>query len=849
MRRRLAFLFLAILAAASAHARTASELQLAVRKLNVLGSALYVAAHPDDENTAMLAWLANERLLRTAYLSVTRGDGGQNLIGDEKGPLLGVIRTHELLAARKIDHAEQYFTRAIDFGYTKNPEETLRKWDHDKVLSDVVWVIRKLQPDVIVTRFPTTGEGGHGQHTASAILAEEAFAAAGDPSRFSEQLRWVAPWQPKRLVWNRFSRGPVDPNDPALAGTTRVDLGAYNPLLGRAYTEIAAESRSQHKSQGFGSAERRGSILNYFVPRLGTAAQSDLFEGIDTSWSRYKGGEAVGRILQQAADTFDAKNPAASIPLLLDAYDQMSRLGAMPEWDVRLNPWVDFKMKELTAVVRDCAGIAIDVSAGSSTVVPGAEIPVSVTVVNRSDYPFSLSTVASLYASPGKAPGVKLENNKPVRTDITIKLPADFDISQPYWLREGTSEGMYTVEDQRLIGLPENPPAIPIQITIEDNRMHWLHFKVPATFRWTDAVRGEIVRNVDVVPEVTANLGSGIYIFPDEGPKQVTVWLRNYSGVEVASVRLLVPGAWNADPVSSPVTFKGAGDEQRFSFKVTPPSKEYLRKYKIRDDVKDKHMLAEVELKGGTQIRVGLTELEYAHITPQRVFGDAAAKIVRVDIARRGERIGYVMGAGDDVAGILRQIGYTVDLLSDDDLERGDLSRYDAIVTGVRAYNTRKRLATVRPRLMRYVERGGTLVVQMNSLAPQRLVTEELGPHEMKIGNERVSVEDSPVTILTPAHPLLTAPNPITAKDFDGWVQERGLYFPSEWDAKYETPIAMTDPGEKEKPGGILYAKHGKGVYIYTALAWFRQLPAGVPGALKLFTNMVSARQTAVKSK
>jgi LmbE family N-acetylglucosaminyl deacetylase len=845
MPRRLAFLLLALLAAVSAQARTASELQLAVRKLNVLGSALYVAAHPDDENTAMLAWLANDKLLRTSYLSVTRGDGGQNLIGDEKGPLLGVIRTHELLAARRIDRAEQYFTRAIDFGYTKSAEETLQIWDHQAVLADVVWIIRKLQPDVIVTRFPVTGEGGHGQHTASAMLAEEAFNAAGDPTKFPEQLRAVTVWQPKRLVWNRFSRGPVDPNDPALAGATRIDLGTYNPLLGRAYTEIAAESRSQHKSQGFGSAERRGSILNYFVPRLGAAAEKDLFEGIDTSWSRYKGGEAVGKILQQAADSFDPKNPAASIPLLLDAYDQMSRLGAMPEWDKRGNPWIHHKMIELTGVIRDCAGIAIDVAAASPTVVAGAEIPVSVTVVNRSDYPFSLSTVASLYANPGKAPGVKLENNKPVKTDITIKLPADFPMSQPYWLAEGPTMGMYKVDDLALIGLAENPPAIPIHITLEDNRMHWLQFTVPAVFRWTDAVRGEITRNVDVVPEVTANLGSGLYIFPDEGPRNVTVWLRNFSGVDLASLRLLVPGSWTAEPVSRSVIFKGAGDEQRFTFKVTPPSKEFLTRYKIKLPSEEQHFMAEVELKSGTKIRVGLTELDYEHITPQRVFGDAAAKVVRVDIARRGDRIGYVMGAGDDVPGILRQIGYTVDLLSDDDLERADLSKFDAIVTGIRAYNTRKRLVHAQARLMKYVENGGTLVVQMNSLSPQPLLTQELGPYPLKVSNERVTVEDSPVTVLTPTHPLLNAPNKIVADDFKGWIQERGLYFPNEWDPKYETAIATTDPGEKEKRGGILYAKHGKGVFIYSALAWFRQLPAGVPGALKLFTNMVSARGTA----
>ena len=383
--RRLVFFIAALATALPLFARSAAELQLAIRKLGVVGSALYVAAHPDDENTAMLAWLANERLMRTGYLSVTRGDGGQNLIGDEKGELLGVIRTQELLAARRIDNAEQWFTRAIDFGYSKSAEETMQIWGED-ALADVVFVIRRFQPDVIITRFPPTGEGGHGQHTASAILAEQAFQAAGDPTKFPEQLAIVDVWQPKRLLWNRFSWGrPIDPNDPAVAKSIRVDLGAYNEQLGRAYTEIAAESRSQHKSQGFGSAERRGTLLNYFDLRAGEAAQSDLFEGIDTSWSRFPGGERIGSILKQAAGTFDPDNPSASLPLLLQAWEALEQLRMNPAWSPRRSAWLLVKQQELMEVIRDAAGIAIDVSAADSAVVPGGEIPVSVTVVNRAD--------------------------------------------------------------------------------------------------------------------------------------------------------------------------------------------------------------------------------------------------------------------------------------------------------------------------------------------------------------------------------------------------------------------------------------------------------------------------------
>src|SRR5438034_1388040 len=351
--------------------RDAAELQLALKKLTVLGSALYVAAHPDDENTALIAYLANERLLRTGYLSMTRGDGGQNLIGDEKGELLGVLRTQELLAARRIDGGEQYFTRAIDFGYSKTPQETLAIWGHDTILADVVWNIRRFQPDVIITRFPTTGEGGHGHHTASAMLAVEAFKLAGDPTKFPDQLRYVNVWQPRRIFWNRFSFRPIAPDDPSLAKSLRLDIGTYNPLLGRAYTEIAAESRSQHKSQGFGAAERRGSILNYFDQLDGDPAQRDLFEGIDTSWSRLPGGEAVGKILQQASDEYDPRNPAKSLPLLVQAYSALDHLAADDYVRMHKLPVVAVKQRDVADAIHAPAELSMDVAATDSSIRPG----------------------------------------------------------------------------------------------------------------------------------------------------------------------------------------------------------------------------------------------------------------------------------------------------------------------------------------------------------------------------------------------------------------------------------------------------------------------------------------------
>lgn len=811
----------------AAEAKNTAELQLALRKLNVVGTALYVAAHPDDENTAMLAWLANERLYRTGYLSMTRGDGGQNLIGDEKGPLLGIIRTQELLSARRIDGAEQMFTRAIDFGYTKNPEETLAFWDHQKVLADTVWAIRRFQPDVIFTRFPTTGEGGHGQHTASALLAVEAFKAAADATKFPEQLRYVTPWQSRRIYWNRFSWRAVDPNAPEIQSALKVDLGTFNPLLGRAYTEIAADSRSEHKSQGFGSAERRGSILNYLTLIGGEPAASDPFEGIDTSWARIPGGEAVGKLLSQAADHFDAKNPAKSIPPLLQALDALDRLGASDA--TRNNHWIDLKRAAIQDAIRECAGIAIDVAAADSSVVPGQPINVSVSVVNRSDYPFTLSTVASRHANPGKAPGTPLRNNQPVKTEITIQVPADYELTRPYWLTETPSKGLYSVTGQELVGRPENSAPIPVVVSLDDNQMHTLIFTVPVVYRWTDPVKGEQTRNVDVMPPVVAMIDGSVHLFPDTKSKEITVKLRGFTADVKGSVRLHAPAGWKIAPASAPVALAKKGDETDIRFTVTPPSAD-----------SNAELRAEVVLDGATSPTYALTNIDYPHIPAQRILSSATARIVRSDIKRSGSRIGYIAGSGDEVPDALRQAGYAVDLLSDTDLDRADLSRYDAIVAGVRAYNTRKRLRGLQSKLMNYVSNGGTYVVQYNTT--DELATDAIGPFPFKLSRDRVTVEEAPLKVLRADHPLLNTPNKIGAKDHEGWVQERGLYFVGERDPKYAAIFAAADPGEKESEGSLLYARHGKGVFIYTSLAFFRQLPAGVPGAYRLFVNLVSAR-------
>ncbi|MGB8510539.1 MAG: PIG-L family deacetylase [Pyrinomonadaceae bacterium] len=801
--------------------KNAAETELALKKLNVMGSVLYVAAHPDDENTALLAYLAGERGVRTGYLSLTRGDGGQNLLGTEKGELLGLVRTQELLAARRIDGAEQFFTRAVDFGFTKSPDETLRIWNHDLVLADVVWVIRSFRPDVIITRFPTTGEGGHGQHTASAILATEAFDAAGDPARFPEQLKYVGVWKPKRLLWNSFNFRPGE--RPANFQSLAIaDVGAYNSLLGRSYTEIAATSRSMHKSQGFGAAERRGSAPNYFANLKGDAPGKDILDGVDLTWARVPGGAAVGKLLEEAARAYRPTDPAAILPLLLRAHAEMGRL-------VAADPLVALKRGELLEAIRACAGLWTEAIAAEAFVTPGGELKINATLVNRSDFPLRLESIGLPDGNAPRAINADLKSNQPLTVELSVRVPADAGFSQPYWLRAEHGQGTFEVGDARLVGSPQNAPAIPLTLNMTaGDAGEKLVFEIPAQFRRTDPVRGEVYRPVEIVPPVVVNLEEKVVVFPDRQPKKVRVSLRsNVAGETSGKLKLRLPEGWRATPEAANISLREKGEEQNTTFTVTPAATQAAGA-----------LAAEFE-SGGKLFTRGLLEIDYPHIPRQTLFPIAKAKLVRLDLQKRGAQIAYIMGSGDEVPDALRQIGYGVTLLSDGDLEATDLKKFDAVVTGVRAYNTRSALRAAQKRLLDYVEAGGTLVVQYNT-PDNSLAGLRLGPYPFKLSQDRVTIEEAPVKVLLPDDALMNAPNKITPSDFDGWVQERGLYFASEWDEKYQTPFESHDPGEKELRGSTLVARYGKGTYIYTSLAWFRQLPAGVPGAYRLFVNMIS---------
>jgi LmbE family N-acetylglucosaminyl deacetylase len=793
----------------------ASELQQAIKKLTVLGSVLYLAAHPDDENTRVIAYFANGRLMRTGYLAMTRGDGGQNLIGSEKGELLGLIRTRELLAAREIDSGEQFFTRAIDFGYSKSPDETLEIWDREKILADVVWVIRKFRPDVIITRF-TPELGGHGHHRASAILAEEAFHAAGDSTRFPEQLQYLQPWQPGRIYWNAW-RPALEREGADLSEFPAVDVGEYDPVLGQSYYELAAKSRSMHKSQGFGMEGYRGTYDEYFQYMAGDMAREDLFEGVNTTWSRIEGGEAVGKVLREASQTFDPQNPSAALPFLLKAYRMLDELPP--------GPWVKIKRRDLNRVIRACAGIWYEAIANDYSAPPGSSVTLIPMIVNRSDFPMTLEKIRLPHAASDTLLNRPLPNNEPFDIETSLFLPENTEYSQPYWLQSKPSKGTFEVADLSLIGLPENSPQLSVKFTVLMQQTR-LEFETPVLYRWRDPVEGELYRPLEVIPPVTVNFENNLFVFGEPRRKEVRLRISAGQAGVSGTLRLKTPLGWISNITEIPFSFEKKDEEIVRSILITPPATPMTR-----------FLTAEVEIKEIRPAR-SRVRIEHSHIPIQVLFPPAELQLVRIDLKKVNRRIGYIMGSGDEIPEALRQIGYDVTLLSDDDLSNGDLKRFDVIITGIRAYNTRDRLKQSQNLLMDFVKSGGTLIVQYNVFG---LVTEELGPYPFKISRDRVSVEEAPVEFLDFAHSLFTFPNQILQKDFSGWVQERGLYFANEWDRAFLPLLSSRDPGEEAKKGGLLYARYGSGVYIYTGYSWFRQLPAGVHGAYRFFVNMISA--------
>jgi len=805
----------------SAHADDSGKTPALLQELRAFattGSVLHVGAHPDDENTELIAWLSLGRGYRTAYLSLTRGDGGQNELGKDFDEKLGVLRTQELLAARRLDHGRQFFTRAIDFGFSKSPDETLKFWDRDAVLGDVVRVIRTFRPDVIVTRFPIPpGSGGHGHHTASAILAVEAFQLAGDPNAYPDQIReGLAPWQPKRVLWNSFRFGNIGPgplNNPVI----QQDIGGRDPVSGEEFGTIAARSRAMHQTQGLAGAVNRartGPNEQGFMILAGDAPTSDLMDGIDTTWARVPGGAGIDVAIKAAIAAFKADDPAASVPALLEIHRQ---LAALPT-----DPLIADKRVELDRIIQSCLGLEVETTVDRAEVVPGEKLRFTTTTR------LARASGAISHLNPTGQPSA-LQPGQPDSHTVEMTVPATLPLSQPYWLREEGAAGIARVSDPKLIGRPESPPTITLrqEFAIGSERI----FVDAEPMYVTRDAQGEHRRRLDVIPPVSLTLNSDIYLVAPGATKQVTVAVTAARAHSHGRLEIEAPAGWSISTGPQDFRLPNVGDKAAFTFTVTAPASGGSGRLSA---------VAEVD---GRRYSTQRIELNYAHLPPQLLQPPARARLASFPLGTKGATIGYLPGAGDSVAECIEQMGYVVHRLTGGDLTPEKLKGLDAVVIGVRAFNERTDLKDAFPGLLAWVEQGGTVIAQYNR--PNGLQATVLGPYPLSIEGPapalRVTDETAPVTLLTPDHSAVNSPNKIDLADFDGWVQERGAYFASKWDEEHYTSLfAMNDPGEAPLKGGLLIARHGKGHYVYTGVGFFRQLPAGVPGAYRLFANLLA---------
>ena len=803
----------------------AVEIYNQIQKLNFLGSVLYIAAHPDDENTRLISYFSNEIKARTAYLSLTRGDGGQNLIGPELRELLGVIRTQELLEARKIDGGEQFFSRANDFGFSKNPDETFEIWDKEKVLADVIWTIRKFQPDVIINRFDHRSPGTtHGHHTASALLSVEAFGLANNPEQFPEQLQFYSTWQPKRVffnpsIWFYGSQEKFDAADKT--NFISLETGVYYPNLGVSNQEIAALSRSAHKSQGFGSTGSRGKDMEYleFINGEPIKDKTNIFEGIDTSWNRVEGGKSIGKLINSIQERFDFSNPSASIPALLKAYQMIDALEE--------KHWKPIKLNEIKNTIAACAGLYLEAVATENQTTPGTALKIKIEALNRSSIPMELKSIKNISNNNSTPITTILANNATQNLSVTIELPNDMPYTQPNWLKEKPSTGMYQVSEQKNIGIADiiRDAKLEFELVISGITMP---FERPIVYKFNDNVKGEMYNYLDVVPEVSSRIIDQISFFNDGNTKKMAVMVKAGKDNIKGEVCLELNPDWSVFPDHIPFSLDKKDSEKTVFFEVTPP--------KEASETNVKSVVSLNEKKYDKEQVI----INYEHISKQHVLVPAEAKFKKLDLKISDEKIGYIMGAGDNVPECLSQMGYKVSIITPEEINSRYLNNFDVIITGIRAYNTLPLLKTKQHLLLEFVKRGKTLIVQYNT--PDKNIPANIAPYPLKISNDRVTDENAAVEFLAPNHPVLNYPNPITAKDFKGWTQEQGLYYPNEFDAAFTPIIASNDKGETPKKGALLVANYGKGNYIYTGLSLFRELPEGVSGAYRLIANMIALK-------
>ncbi|MBB6325721.1 LmbE family N-acetylglucosaminyl deacetylase [Algoriphagus iocasae] len=789
-----------------------SKLYQKLLQLKETRRVLYVAAHPDDENTRLISYLANGENLQVAYLSLTRGDGGQNLIGKELSEKLGQIRTQELLQARKTDGGRQFFSRAIDFGYTKTPDETFQNWDREKILSDVVWVIRNFQPDIIITRFNTTpGGGNHGQHTTSAIMAGEAMRVSGDPKVFPEQLKYVDPWKPKRVFWNTYNfRGEFKKEE----GIQYFEFptGDYNPLLGETYSQIAADSRTMHKSQGFGSTATNGEATDYIQFVEGEAAVNSEFDGVKNRWETIDGGKEVEALIDQTLKNFDFTHPENNISSLLQIKEKLDQLDAKAMW-------VEEKKAKIDELILESLGVEAEWIVRKELGYAGESVETTLEITNPTDNKLELKTFGFL----GQQSSINqtLGQNKLESISQELILPKDTPLSQPYWLKDPSDGALYHVRNQLLIGKPFENDQIKgiLNLSYEGEE---IALELPLMFKYNSPVDGEVKQPFTVVTEV-----------------DLVVSKENVFLVEGVDPKLTVTVNFANEMLDGKLGFENLTSSQ---YKIVSESTNEANKQKLYEvefslDANQKRTVtATYTTTNGEVFDQSTNRIIYSHIPNLTYFSPASVNLIKADWKISGAKIGYVPGAGDDVPSVLSALGYEVVEIGPNDFNQAYLSQFKAVVVGIRAYNTNLSLIENQQVLMDYVKEGGNVVVQYNTTGG--LKSSDMGPYPFSLSRDRVTVENSPFKA-DYNHPVLSTPNQLVAEDFDGWVQERGLYFVTDISKEYSTPLQFQDPDEDFLNGSLIYTKYGKGNYVYTSISFFRELPAGVPGAIKLFINLI----------
>lgn len=792
---------------------TSTQIYHEISQLKNLANVLYLAAHPDDENTRLLAWLVNDQHINTAYLSLTRGDGGQNILGTEQGAALGLIRTHELLEARKLDGAGQYFSRAIDFGFSKNYDETFKHWDKDRLTGDVVWIYRKFRPDVVICRFPPNANAGHGQHAASAILAEEAFKVSGDKSKYPEQLQYYKAWQPKRVLFNSFRFG--DRNTTS-EDQFKLAVGQYSAGIGMGYGELAGISRSIHRSQGAGTPSTPGIQTEYFKLVAGDSLSASLFDGIDITWGRVDRPE-IGEKTEQILKRFQFNNPEKSLPALLELRKEIET--------VKNKYWRTQKLQELDQAILHCSGLMLEAYAAQPEATRGSKLPFTLRVISRSAIPVQISNIQ--WPDADSSTSIVLKRDTLLSITHTVKIPDSAEYTEPYWMKyPNANAGQFDIPNDTVLGYPETPNTLNANVAVNIGDVPFT-IPVPLSFKKLDPTHGDVIQQLRIVPDASIEFVAGLSIINADGSLQTAV--RIHPNKDISDAVLEVHDNGNVSSYIKDIRL-AKGIDTVITINFTAKDLEKVKS-------KDLYLMGGLMNKNGFNTRTQHL-IQYEHLPTLQYFSEAYTKILQRNWKSTAKRIGYIEGAGDHVASILRLAGLQVDVLKAEDITTEKLKKYDAVLTGIRAINTEKRMNYWMHVLLQYVQNGGTLVMQYNTL--QDMATTNIGPYPITLSSQRVTEEDATMTFLQPDHKILNAPNKITQEDLKDWVQERGLYFPSKWDSKYTPLFKMNDTGEQPLEGGTLYTQYGKGHYIYTPLAFFRQLPAGNKGAIRLLINMLN---------